>query len=195
MAKDFELIGGALALDFANTAAGRGTPDFFEHLEASQDFADWLEQAGVLEGKAADGVRKALAAHGRDGLLERAFDLREAIYRVGAQIADGHVVAEADLDTIRDRAREAMVTTPLAWDGKKYRLDFAAGSPEAAALGPIAWSALELLSAGGFERLKQCPNHGCGWLFYDRSKNNSRRWCDMATCGNQSKGRRFRARH
>jgi len=195
VAQNFELIGGALSLDFANTAAGRGTPDFFEHLKTSGDFVDWLEQTGLVEGRAADGLLEALTTRGRDSLLARAFDLREAIYRVGVGIVDGHKAGEGDLETIRDAVREAMATAPLAWDGERYRLDFTAGAPEAAVLGPIAWSALELLSAGEFERLKQCPNHGCGWLFYDRSKNNSRRWCDMATCGNQNKGRRFRARH
>ena len=34
----------------------------------------------------------------------------------------------------------------------------------------------------------------CRWLFLDRSKNHSRRWCDMRICGNRSKTRRFYAR-
>jgi predicted RNA-binding Zn ribbon-like protein len=192
-AKNIELVGGALALDFTNTAADRGKPGFFEHLKAGGDLADWLEHAGVLQTDAADDLRGNLAARDGEGLLQRALALREAIYRAGERIAHGDVAGQTDLETIRNAAQEAMASAPLVWDGKEYRLDFAAGSLEAAALGPIAWSALEVLSAGGFERLKQCPN--CGWLFIDRSKNNSRLWCDMATCGNQNKGRRFRARH
>lgn len=192
-AKDIDLVGGALALDFVNTAAGRGTPGFFDHLKAGDDLADWLGHAGVLEVEAAGDLRGKLVSRGEGGLLQQALELREAIYRVGAQLAHGKAADEADLETIRDSAREAMASAPLAWNGKEYRFDFAAGLPEAAVLGPIAWSALEVLSAGGFERLKQCPN--CGWLFIDRSKNNSRLWCDMRTCGNQNKGRRFRARH
>jgi len=30
----------------------------------------------------------------------------------------------------------------------------------------------------------------CTWLFLDRSRNRSRRWCSMATCGNRAKARR-----
>lgn len=42
-------------------------------------------------------------------------------------------------------------------------------------------------------RLKGCD--GCGGVyFYDVSKNNSRRWCDMAICGSQQKSRTYRAR-
>jgi predicted RNA-binding Zn ribbon-like protein len=53
---------------------------------------------------------------------------------------------------------------------------------------------VDLLTKGRLERLKRCPGPGCGWLFLDHSKNGSRRWCAMATCGNRTKGRRHRAR-
>jgi predicted RNA-binding Zn ribbon-like protein len=35
-----------------------------------------------------------------------------------------------------------------------------------------------------------CPGEGCGWLFFDASKNRSRRWCAMEDCGNRAKARR-----
>lgn len=45
------------------------------------------------------------------------------------------------------------------------------------------------------DTLKLCGNDGCGWLFVDRSKNSSRVWCDMSSCGNRMKVRRFRRAH
>jgi predicted RNA-binding Zn ribbon-like protein len=43
--------------------------------------------------------------------------------------------------------------------------------------------------------VKVCANpHGCGWLFYDSSKNGSRRWCSMEGCGSSIKNRRQYAR-
>lgn len=36
-------------------------------------------------------------------------------------------------------------------------------------------------------RVKVCP--ACRWLFLDKSKNQSRRWCDMKVCGNRAKAR------
>jgi predicted RNA-binding Zn ribbon-like protein len=33
----------------------------------------------------------------------------------------------------------------------------------------------------------------CSWLFVDRSRNGSRRWCSMGECGAQVKMRRYRA--
>ena len=44
-------------------------------------------------------------------------------------------------------------------------------------------------------RLKACPGPDCGWMFLDRSRNGSRRWCQMSACGNRAKGAAFRARH
>lgn len=45
-----------------------------------------------------------------------------------------------------------------------------------------------------WRRVKACPGPGCAWVFVDRSRNGSRRWCDMAECGNRAKGAAFRAR-
>jgi predicted RNA-binding Zn ribbon-like protein len=61
-------------------------------------------------------------------------------------------------------------------------------------LWPVALSAAELLTSEDRARVKECANDSCRWLFLDRSKNRSRRWCLMRDCGNQAKARRFRAR-
>ena len=67
-------------------------------------------------------------------------------------------------------------------------------APVEAALGPIALAAVELFTEGDFSRIKECGGHACGWLFYDASKNNRRRWCEMEVCGNRAKQRRLVAR-
>jgi predicted RNA-binding Zn ribbon-like protein len=61
-------------------------------------------------------------------------------------------------------------------------------------LWPIARSAASLLTSPQLTRVRECAGHPCGWLFLDHSKNGSRRWCDMADCGNRAKARRYRAR-
>lgn len=42
--------------------------------------------------------------------------------------------------------------------------------------------------------VKECGNPDCSWLFYDTSRNRTRRWCEAATCGNLVKVRQFRNR-
>jgi predicted RNA-binding Zn ribbon-like protein len=44
------------------------------------------------------------------------------------------------------------------------------------------------------ERLKHCANPACVMVFYDRGKNNRRRWCSMQVCGNRDKVANYRAR-
>lgn len=64
------------------------------------------------------------------------------------------------------------------------RLSFTGGDR---IIGPVAWAALDLLRGSELDRLKQCPPHDCHWLFVDRTKNGSRRWCEMATFGERAK--------
>jgi predicted RNA-binding Zn ribbon-like protein len=65
-----------------------------------------------------------------------------------------------------------------------------------AMLGQIAAGFGETLARGEPARIKICHNRDCRWVFYDRSKNRSRRWCEGNTgCGNLMKVRRFRAKH
>jgi predicted RNA-binding Zn ribbon-like protein len=50
------------------------------------------------------------------------------------------------------------------------------------------------MADGTWARLKACRRDVCGWLFYDRSRNRSAVWCQMAVCGNRTKTKAYRAR-
>jgi predicted RNA-binding Zn ribbon-like protein len=54
----------------------------------------------------------------------------------------------------------------------------------------VARSAAELLTSPDLTFVRECAGYDCGWLFMDTTKNRSRRWCNMSTCGNRAKGRR-----
>ncbi|HEX2529163.1 MAG TPA: CGNR zinc finger domain-containing protein [Geminicoccus sp.] len=194
-AGSLSLVGGVLALDFANTAGGRNLPKPIEHLRQAGDLLDWAMHASVLPDEAAAPVRAALQADRAlaDHLLESALRLREAVHRIGAAIAHGRTLPPADLDTLRQSACASLAQAELApSDDGHCALCFAAGPPQSSLLGPVAWSAMDLFQRGDLTRLKQCPAEDCGWLFIDTSRNGSRRWCDMSTCGNRTKVRRHR---
>ena len=57
-------------------------------------------------------------------------------------------------------------------------------------LSAVLW----LVGRDEWARIKLCPNPVCLEAFYDRSKNRSRAWCDMAGCGSMMKARSYRAR-
>ncbi len=60
--------------------------------------------------------------------------------------------------------------------------------------GEIATSFAELLTLDDPSRIKKCENGDCNWIYYDESRNHSRRWCDEG-CASLIKVRRFRERH
>ena len=72
-----------------------------------------------------------------------------------------------------------------SWDGNR-RLE--------RPIWPILRDVAELLTTPELTHVKLCPGRDCGWLFIDRSKNQSRRWCSMAICGSRDKMRRLHAR-
>lgn len=47
---------------------------------------------------------------------------------------------------------------------------------------------------GTWPRLRACRKLSCRFAYYDHTKNASRAWCSMATCGNQAKAQRRRQR-
>jgi predicted RNA-binding Zn ribbon-like protein len=71
------------------------------------------------------------------------------------------------------------------------------GTPRLGAAGPVG-RALAIIAAasadGTWERLKVCPADDCLWAFYDFSRNHSRTWCSMSSCGNRAKARAYRSR-
>lgn len=63
--------------------------------------------------------------------------------------------------------------------------------------GPIASllaTVYESQLLGTWNRLRACRKASCRFAYYDRTKNASRAWCSMSTCGNQAKAQRRRER-
>lgn len=186
------LVGGVLALDFCNTASGRGTEGTIEHLLTSQNFLEWCCHAGILDEAASVHLRALCADEAYGGaLLQRAIGLRDAIYRLDAALAARLKPDQADMDVIAAQQAACLAAGRLTVKegafGWTWRIEDA---PEAAVLGPIAASALALVTQADLARLKQCVGHRCGWLFLDTTKSNNRRWCEMEVCGNRAKQKR-----
>jgi predicted RNA-binding Zn ribbon-like protein len=191
------LIADDLALDFANTESGRGFPSHENHLREAEHVAEWLEHAKALPAEDADWLKGEVSKRAdlAADLLARAIELREAIHDIGAALgrrAKPPAASLASLSALHARfvAHAALAPGVLScrW---RWRVRAA---PVEAALGPIALAAVRLFTEGDFHRIRECGGHACGWLFYDRSKNNRRRWCEMEVCGNRAKQRRLAAR-
>ena len=196
-AGSLDLIADDLALDFANTESGRGFPSHENHLREARHVAQWLKHAKALPAEDADWLSRQVSRRAETAadLMTQAIALREAIHDIGAALgrrAKPPAAALANLSAVHARCVARAELTPGVLSCR-WRWSVRA-APVEAALGPIALAAVRLFTEGDFHRIRECSGHACGWLFYDRSKNNRRRWCEMEVCGNRAKQRRLAAR-
>jgi predicted RNA-binding Zn ribbon-like protein len=184
-----ELLGGVACLDFANTLDGRATQHPREYLHTYADLLRWAGHAELLD--AATARRLATTAPvAAEAALRTALALREAIFRVFAAVGRGGQATAADLVVVQRRYAAAMAAARLASDGAGFGWQFSGDDPDRA-WWPVAVSAAGLLTTGPLERVKVCAAEaGCIGLFLDTSKNRSRRWCSMDTCGVEAKVQR-----
>ena len=187
-----DLDGGAPCLDFVNTASGRTAGPLRERLHGYADVVTIAERVGVLERSEGRRLRAAAAAGPAKAarVHARAVALREAIFRLFARDEP----SEEDLALVAAEAGEALSARRLEVTGEGYRFTWPESDDLARALWPLAASAAELLTSEAHGRVKECAADNCNWLFLDESRNRSRRWCDMAVCGNRAKARRFSER-
>ena len=194
---EVEFIGGSIALDFANTLGGMHTAPSHEHIVEYADLVEFSRLAGTIS--LAQG-RRLIEEAGRQpvraaAVLRRAITLREAIWRVFDAYAKNERAAQNDLATIHEEELAALRHArfqPSASDvDYAWSDDLLLERP----LWAIARSAADLRrSKDDLDRVRECGSATCEWLFIDRSRNHSRRWCDMNDCGNAAKVRRFRQR-
>ena len=195
---NFEFDSGRLCLDFVNTLGDRPEEEPREEdLHTYADLVAWGEAAGIAsEDEAAELIREA-ARHPRNAhaAFAGAIALREAMYRLFSAIAARTEPPADDLALVNRAIAEATAHGGLApaHGHCHWQWEPAASAP-AGMLWPVAWSAAELLMSEELHRVHECAGPDCSWLFMDMSKNGSRRWCSMETCGNRAKARRHRAR-
>lgn len=142
--------------------------------------AGWLRERGLV---AAD--TRAGAAE-----LEQATDLRDALRAV--LLEHNGAPAGGGVQALEQVAERGGLSVCFSGDGTVRLAPRAGGFAGALAhlLVPIA----QATGDGSWERVKACAADDCQWAFYDRSRNRSARWCDMAVCGNRTKVRAYRSK-
>ncbi|WP_415751173.1 CGNR zinc finger domain-containing protein [Burkholderia cenocepacia] len=185
-----------LSLDFANTLYWRGSDPPTESLGSLDDLLAWCRDQAGVPAALADACRVPDKEKGKENgdepaMLARALALREALYRLFYAQAEQHEPQPEDLALLGGFLAEASPRIALARvDGRyAWRIDVS-GATLAGLLSPVLWSAIDLLGGARLAKVKRCANDACQWLFIDDSKNGSRRWCSMSSCGNRAKAYR-----
>ena len=114
-------------------------------------------------------------------------DIREELYQA---LFEGSSRAA---DSLADRYRSSLARAELrknddSWIWADRDLSLASLSDR------IARAAVDLLKSNSLERLHQCEDRACGWVFLDDSPRRNRRWCVSSDCGDRNRSRTYYAR-
>ncbi|MBD1382209.1 CGNR zinc finger domain-containing protein [Metabacillus arenae] len=192
----YMMVGERLCMDYINTVSWRESAqkrsDWFT---SYAKLVDWSIHADVLTERQAQELiikaeeKPAESAH----VLNQAIELREVMYRIFRTISMEQEPLQEEIELFNVFVRQYYQLLQLSQEKDHFLLEFKCSkNPLEGMLPPILQSAVDLLvSKSDFKRVKRCEGDLCGWLFFDTSRNRSRRWCSMADCGNRAKARRF----
>jgi predicted RNA-binding Zn ribbon-like protein len=205
---EYRIVGGHPVLDLVNTVTPRlrgGDPER-DYLTSPSELIAWVHRIGLIDLRdhsAVEGTWRS-APELATKALNATLEIREAAYDVFAPRATGAVVAG---DGVKHSEGSAFERLMLRWSAAAARsmlipdpgrdrgiAELVVGtSPAQLIPDRLVVAAVELVRGVELRQLRACPvaDGGCGWLFLDRSRNGSRRWCAMEDCGTRAKIRKL----
>jgi predicted RNA-binding Zn ribbon-like protein len=188
-----ELDGEALCLNFINSVRNRFENPLYEFIVTPEDWLLWNHRAQLFDKAVEQKLKKYILENQKKAIceLKRIIKIRELLYRIFRVIAQKERPLEEDIRIFNKELSftfshlsieiNERLESNLIWSYEQSDLMWA--------LFPVVKSAYELLISDSLGRIKECSN--CGWLYLDKSKNNSRIWCNMKTCGNSVKIKKY----
>jgi predicted RNA-binding Zn ribbon-like protein len=168
-----------LVQDFVNTEV----PDFaYDTLATPAALAAWLDGRGLLQSGGTVDAETFVAAR----------ELRDVLRSLALLNTTGDAPDEP-LRARFDAALAGVALRPELGTDATVRLS-PSGEGGSHALGAIAAVVVGAQASGTWRRMKACRKEGCGWLFFDGSRNCSSSWCSMSICGNRAKTTAYRRR-
>ena len=189
------LTGGRLCFNFINTVYSRLEQPMEEYLTSYEDLLVWCKKADKLDEHRIKILRNTMETHADLAAvnLQELIAIREMLYNLFLPITNGKLPSEPIQEKFNHHLKEALIRMRLHVTADSTHIQF---DSDPISLKEPAWpilkSAFDVLKKHEFSRIKTCG--GCGWIFFDESKNNSRKWCDMQACGSQAKMRRYNKR-
>jgi predicted RNA-binding Zn ribbon-like protein len=191
----FQLYAGHPALELVNTLDSRFTPNAREMIPAYGDLLRLCMQLGLLTAEQSRKLARSVEDRDAQRVLASAVELREALAVVLYGQIDGAKVSPAKVESLERYFHDAARHRTLRPTDRQWIWSWAGAEQQAEIpVWKLAQAASDLMVSSDVQWIKDCGDPACRWLFLDTSKNHTRRWCDMKTCGNRMKARRFQAR-
>ena len=185
---------GHLALDFANTVDWHASDHPEELFNSYTDLVHWASDYSLLTPEEARYLT-ADADHRPEAaakVLQAAVALRDSIYRIFSAVAHDRQPEGKDLGWLKKVWGQAISAAEIVPGEKGFAWNWNRQTPALEQmLWPVSRAAVDLLLSDNLLQAGQCAdNRGCGMLFIDTSRNHSRQWCSMDSCGNRAKAQR-----
>jgi predicted RNA-binding Zn ribbon-like protein len=195
LSKPFKLFAGHPALELVNTLDLRFSTNPQDLLPTYADLLRFAAQLRLLPAEQARKLGRTVHAHDGQRVLASAVELREALAAVLYAWVDGGKPADGQVEILETHFHAAAQHRSLRGGDERLVWSWSGFEQQAELpLWKLAQSASDLLVSDDAKQVKGCGDPTCRWLFLDLSKNHTRRWCDMKTCGNRMKARRHQAR-
>ncbi len=191
----YKVIGGALCFDFSNTISYRNRPKPHEWLDTIENFEAWCQIVKVLNSSEAELLRKEMDQNIDKASTKITFlkEFRDVIYRLFSSIVDNESPKNEDLKFLNELTKQRIGRREIKFDDGRFIFSHDNSlSFFERVVHEIYNATIHGLTQMDIKRIKKCTS--CEWLFYDTSKNLSRKWCVMEDCGNRDKVNRFNKR-
>jgi predicted RNA-binding Zn ribbon-like protein len=188
----YDTSGGDLSLNFLNTTDYPGSNNPSDNLNTYADILLWAFEGGAItaQERAQLAAQAAVDPHQAGEVLQKAREVRAALFRIltGSN-------SMLDLDLFNRLLARALAHRKIELSPPPARWTLACDPlPLDYPLWPVMLAAADILTSPDLERVHTCANHECGWIFLDRSRNGSRKWCSSTSCGNRERVRQYYAR-
>lgn len=191
-------IGGRLWLDFVNTDDAR-LGQRMDVIASFTEFVEWLVAAQVIDAERAAVLRRRAVEQpsGASAALVEAQRIRGVLRALALRGRDpraalGRAQAVEEINRVLSRSVGTRRVESTG-DGAYARSFVPVGDAFGGLVIPIVESAVDSLVRGELGRIHRCADPRCPRVFADDTKNKTRRWCEMKTCGNRAKAKKHRA--
>jgi predicted RNA-binding Zn ribbon-like protein len=182
----YKLVGEEISFDFINTISWRGTEKEHDWLDKPQNFITWALASGIINTRKAKGLKLQPDAD-LENQLGQVHTTRNDLYKILIPLA-----FDKKPNSELIKKMNTMINKISRYhhiDPRNYQWVWDEPFSFTEVLAPVIWNAAHIITDLDHSRVRHCPT--CNWIFYDKTKNGSRKWCDMEDCGSRDKSLRY----